>query len=109
MTAQPLTIQCQLVGAHLTEIPMNGATSAVCTAASNIPGLGIVGSTSTLASSEINYIPVTVTAGAQKLAAASTMTLSQPSGTSSAGAVAITAAAKLGLSGAVALAVLGAV
>lgn len=109
MTAQPLTVQCELVGAHLSDTPMAGATSAVCTGASAIPGLGRVQSTSTLASSEINYVPVTVTAGAQKLVAASTMTLNAASSTSSAGAGSVTAAAKLGLGGVVAMVALGAV
>ncbi|KAF2166884.1 hypothetical protein M409DRAFT_22936 [Zasmidium cellare ATCC 36951] len=109
MTAEPLTMQCQLVGAHLYDTPMHGATSAVCTGASAIAGLGRVQSTSTLASSEINYVPVTITAGAQKLAAASTMTVDLPTGTSTAGASVITAAARLGLGGAVAMAVLGVV
>lgn len=88
---------------------MHGATSAVCTGVSAIPGLGRAQSISTLASSEINYIPVTVTAGYQKLAAASTRALNQSTGTSSAGASLITAAARLGMGGAVAMAVFGVV
>lgn len=109
MTAQPLTVHCELLGAHLSDTLMHGATSAVCTGTSAIPGLGRAQSTSTLASSEINYVPVIVTAGYQKLAAASTMTLAPSAGTSTAGGSVVTAAAQLGLGGAVAMAVLGVV
>ena len=103
-----MTYQCELVGAHLDVTPIEGALSAVCTASSAIDGLGIMATTSTLASTEIVYRPVTVTAGASKLMAASTI-LPEPTmnATSTAGAPARTAAAKLGLGGAIGLAVLG--
>ena len=108
LTAGPMTYQCELVGAHLDVTPIEGAISAVCTASSAIAGLGIMATTSTLASTEIVYRPVTVTAGASKLAAASTnMPEPTANATSTAGAPAMTAVAKLGLSGAVGFAVLG--
>lgn len=105
----PQTIECALVGAHTTQSPLEGATSAVCTARSVISGLGIVASTSTLASSEINYMGVTVTAGVEKLRAASeaAATAVPESTASQAEAPIITAMAKIGLSGALGVAVLG--
>ncbi|EME44815.1 hypothetical protein DOTSEDRAFT_24796 [Dothistroma septosporum NZE10] len=108
LTAGPMTYQCELVGAHLDITPIEGAISAVCTASSVIRGLGVMATTSTLASTEIVYRPVTVTAGASKLIAASTI-LPEPTSnaTSTAGASTMTAGARLSLSGVVGLAVLG--
>lgn len=99
-------MRCALVGAAFNETPHIGATSAVCTNSSAISGLGEMGSTSTLASTEINYFPVTITAGYEKLIAAATMT-SSPSSTSSSAATIRNAAASLGLGSILALAVLG--
>jgi len=109
VTAGPVTVRCQLVGAVLDETPIQGATSAVCTANSAISGLGVVGSSSTLASTEINYVPVTITAGAEKLIAASTLTAEPTTTTSQAGAApVISQVAGLGLGGMIGIAVLGA-
>jgi hypothetical protein len=47
------------------------ATAATCTGSSEIEGLGRVGSSTTLASTQINYATLTVTAGRAMLAAAS--------------------------------------
>jgi len=47
------------------------ATAATCTGSSQIEGLGRVGSSTTLASTQINYATLTVTAGRAMLAAAS--------------------------------------
>jgi hypothetical protein len=47
------------------------ATAATCTGSSVIEGLGRVGSSTTLASTQINYATLTVTAGRAMLAAAS--------------------------------------
>jgi hypothetical protein len=47
------------------------ATAATCTGSSQIEGLGRVGSSTTLASTQINYATLTVTAGRSMLAAAS--------------------------------------
>ncbi|CAK1362520.1 unnamed protein product [Cercospora beticola] len=96
-----MTLECALVGAHTTESPINGASSAVCTARSTINNLGVVASTTVLASTEISYMPVTITAGMEKIAAASeyAATAVYESETSSAGAPAMTGMAALGLSG----------
>ncbi|KAF2210339.1 hypothetical protein CERZMDRAFT_99403 [Cercospora zeae-maydis SCOH1-5] len=100
-TAPIMTLECALVGAHTTESPINGASSAVCTARSTIENFGIVASTTVLASTEISYMPVTITAGMEKIAAASeyAATAVHESETSSAGAPAVTAMAVLGLTG----------
>jgi hypothetical protein len=47
------------------------ATAATCTGSSQIEGLGLVGSSTTLASTQINYATLTITAGRAMLAAAS--------------------------------------
>lgn len=47
------------------------ATAATCTGSSQIEGLGRVGSSTTLASTQINYATLTITAGRAMLAAAS--------------------------------------
>ena len=47
------------------------ATAATCTGSSQIEGLGRVGSSTTLASTQINYATLTVTAGRALLAEAS--------------------------------------
>ena len=47
------------------------ATAATCTGSSEIEGLGRVGSSTTLASTQIDYATLTVTAGRQLLAQAS--------------------------------------
>lgn len=47
------------------------ATAATCTGSSEIEGLGRVGSSTTLASTQINYATLTVTAGRALLAEAS--------------------------------------
>lgn len=47
------------------------ATAATCTGSSEIEGLGRVGSSTTLASTQINYATLTVTAGRAMLAEAS--------------------------------------
>lgn len=107
VTIPPMTMECALVGAHTTETPIHGASSAICTARSTIPGLGIAASTSVLASVDIKYVPVTVTAGVEKIMAASayaTTAVSKTS-TSSAGAAAMTDMALIGFSGAAGLGV----
>lgn len=58
------TINCNLVGG-------TRATAATCTSSSQISGLGLVGSSSTLASTQIDYATFTVTAGRAMLAEAS--------------------------------------
>ena len=58
------TINCDLAGG-------TRATAATCTGSSEIEGLGLVGSSTTLASTQINYATLTVTAGRAMLAAAS--------------------------------------
>lgn len=94
-----------MVGAHTTTSPINGASSAICTARSTIPHLGVAASTSVLASTEINYVPVTITAGLEKIKAASeyAATALPETSTSSAGAPAMTDMALLGFSGALGL------
>lgn len=107
VTIPPMTMECALVGAHTTETPIHGASSAICTARSTIPGLGIAASTSVLASVDIKYVPVTVTAGVEKIMAASayaTTAVSKTS-TSSAGAAAMTDMALIGFGGAAGLGV----
>ncbi|KAI5359771.1 hypothetical protein Slin14017_G093320 [Septoria linicola] len=96
-----MTLECALVGAHTTASPIHGASSAICTGRSTIGGLGVVASTSVLASTEITYMPVTITAGLEKIAAASeyAATAMPESSTSSAGAPAATEMAVMGLSG----------
>jgi hypothetical protein len=47
------------------------ATAATCTGSSQIEGLGLVGSSTTLASTQINYATLTITAGRALLAEAS--------------------------------------
>jgi hypothetical protein len=96
-----------MVGAHTTETPIHGASSAICTTRSTIPGLGIIASTSVLASTEIQYLPVTITAGVEKIKAASeyAATAVPATSTSSAGVPAMTDMAFVGLSGAVGLGV----
>ena len=58
----PATVNCNLEGRPY-------ATAATCTGRSAISGLGNVASTSTLASSQISYASVPITAGAAKLTA----------------------------------------
>jgi len=58
------TINCNLSGG-------TRATAATCTGSSHIPGLGRVGSSTTLASTQIDYATLTVTAGREMLARAS--------------------------------------
>ena len=58
------TINCNMAGG-------TRATAATCTGSSQIEGLGRVGSSTTLASTQINYATLTVTAGRAMLAAAS--------------------------------------
>lgn len=95
----PVTIKCELVGASLTI--NRGATSAVCSVSSAISGLGMKVSTTVLASTEIVYQPVTVTAGVEKLRAAATATSTGPASTGGVAALPeITAMARLGLGGA---------
>ncbi|KAM3420634.1 hypothetical protein BST61_g3891 [Cercospora zeina] len=100
-TMPVMTLECALVGAHTTESPINGASSAVCTARSTIENFGIVASTTVLASTEISYMPVTITAGMEKIAAASeyAATAVDESETSSAGAPSMTGMVALGLGG----------
>lgn len=99
---RPLTIKCELVGATLSV--NKGATSAVCSISSEISGLGVKVSTTILASSEIDYRPVTVTAGIEKLRAAEATATNTGGPAESTGAAAappgITAIARLGLGGA---------
>lgn len=59
------------------------ATAATCTGSSQIEGLGRVGSSTTLASTQINYATLTVTAGRAMLAAASEAAAQASSGESS--------------------------
>ena len=54
------TVECLLEGG-------TRATAATCTGTSAIPGLGTEMWTSTLASTQISYAPITITAGAEKL------------------------------------------
>lgn len=100
-----------MVGAKTTSSPIHGASSAVCTARSTIPHLGVAASTSVLASTEIKYMPVTVTAGLEKIMAASeyAATAIPETSTSSAGAPAMTDMALMGVGGVIGLgaAVLG--
>ncbi|WPG98266.1 Hypothetical protein R9X50_00105400 [Acrodontium crateriforme] len=72
-----ITSNCQLYGAPR-------ATSAVCTGNNAVSGLGNAASSTTLASSELNYMPVIITAGAQKtsMAAAATASTAASSATS---------------------------
>lgn len=58
------TINCNMVGG-------TRATAATCTSSSQISGLGLVGSSSTLASTQIDYVTFTITAGRAMLASAS--------------------------------------
>lgn len=105
-----MTMQCELVGAHTTENPFHGATSAVCVGSSAVSGLGVVVTTSTLASTQVSYVPVTITAGIQKIieASHSAAIASATSSTSAAGAPMITAMAKLGVGGIAGMAIFGA-
>lgn len=102
-----LTLECAMVGAHTTESPIHGASSAVCTGRSTIDGLGVVASTSVLASTEIKYMPVTIIAGLEKIAAASqyAATALPSSSTGAAEASAITHMPLMWRSGAAAAAV----
>jgi len=59
------------------------ATAATCTGSSQIEGLGRVGSSTTLASTQINYATLTVTAGRAMLAAASEAAAQASNGESS--------------------------
>lgn len=99
---KPLTVKCELVGADLSV--NQGATSAVCSVSSEISGLGMKVSTTILASSEIDYRPVTVTAGVEKLRAVEATATNTAELAASTGAAAalpeITAMARLGLGGA---------
>ncbi|KXS93706.1 hypothetical protein AC578_3841 [Pseudocercospora eumusae] len=105
-----MTMQCELFGAHTTENPFQGATSAVCVGSSAVSGLGVVVTTSTLASTQLGYVPVTITAGMQKImeASRSAAIASATTSTSAAGAPMITAMAKLGVGGIAGMAILGA-
>ncbi|KXT00638.1 hypothetical protein AC579_865 [Pseudocercospora musae] len=89
-----VTMHCALVGAHTTENPFHGATSAVCVGSSAVSGLGVVVTTSTLASTQVSYVPVTITAGMQKIieASHSAAIASATSSTSAAGAPMMTTA-----------------
>jgi len=58
------TINCNMSGG-------TRATAATCTGSSQIEGLGRIGSSTTLASTQINYATLTITAGRASLAAAS--------------------------------------
>ncbi|GAB7361405.1 hypothetical protein MBLNU230_g1461t1 [Neophaeotheca triangularis] len=64
------TVNCSFAGAS-SEPSFKPASRAVCTGRSAIHGLGNVASTTTLASTQIEYVPVTVTAGLEKVAAMS--------------------------------------
>ncbi|KJX96569.1 hypothetical protein TI39_contig614g00013 [Zymoseptoria brevis] len=103
---RPLTVSCLMAGASLTA--GRAATSALCTVASEISGLGIMASTTRLASSEIQYMPVTITEGAAKLVAetATPTTDVVASSTAAADMPRITAKARFGLGGAVGVAIL---
>jgi hypothetical protein len=68
---QATTIDCLLVGADLSLKPIVPASQALCTGKVPVPGLGYLGSTSNLAADQITYVGVTVTAGVDKLVAAS--------------------------------------
>ena len=59
------------------------ATAATCTGSSQIEGLGRVGSSTTLASTQINYATLTVTAGRAVLASASEAAAQASNGESS--------------------------
>ena len=59
------------------------ATAATCTGSSQIEGLGRVGSSTTLASTQINYATLTVTAGRAMLASASEAAAQASNGESS--------------------------
>lgn len=81
LIADLTTVNCNLIGG-------TRASQAICTGSSAIPGLGNGTQTTTLASSQINYVAVTVTAGATKLAsiAAQATGTNTASGSSSTGA-----------------------
>ena len=74
------TINCDLRGG-------TRATAATCTGRSVIDGLGTVAWTSTLASTQLSYAPVTITAGAIKLQTATEK--SEQTSTSSTGAASV--------------------
>lgn len=71
-----------------------------------ISGLGKVGSITTLASSDISYAPITITAGAAKLNNVAIGVSSSPSSSSSGMAPEATAVVKWGVGGVAAVALL---
>ena len=74
LTQDVTTVNCALLGG-------TRATQAICTGASAVQGLGNGTQTTTLASSQLNYVPVTVTAGVENMNAVS-HSPSSPSGSS---------------------------